>query len=70
MYFRTKKNTRIREGKPQIPTKFHIIINESPSKKEEIGPSEGNNQEVTPPQRKTKSHVTSVSGPTTRSVTF
>jgi len=70
MYFITRKSTRIRQGKPQTPARVPIIIDESPKKNEEIGCSEGKIKEVTPPKTKTKSPITLVSSPTTRSVTF
>jgi len=70
MYFKTKKSTRIRKGKPQTHTRVPIIINESPRKKEETGPSEGKIEEVTPPRTKNKSPTTPISRPTTRFFTF
>jgi len=70
MYFRTRKSITIRQGKPQTPTRVPIIIDESPSKKEEIGPNEGKFEEVTPPKTKTKSPITPMSRPTIRSVIF
>lgn len=69
MYFRTRKSTRIRQGKPQTPTNV-TILDESPIKKEEIGPDEGNIEEVTPPKTKTKSLITPMSRHTTRLVNF
>jgi len=55
MYFRTKKSIIIRKRKPQTPTRVPIIIYDSPRKKEEIRPSEGNIEEVTPSRTKNKS---------------
>lgn len=48
MYFRIKKITRIRQGRPQTPTKVPTIIDESLREKEEIGPNDGKIEEVTP----------------------
>jgi len=39
LYFKTRKSTRIRQSKPETPTKVPIIIEGSPSKKEEVGKS-------------------------------
>jgi len=69
MYLGTRNTTKIRQGKPQTPKRVPIIIDESPSKKEEIGPSEVKIDEVTP-KTKTKSSITLVSRPTTKSLTF
>jgi len=69
-YFKTRKGTNIRKGKSQSPTKDPIIIDKSPSKKEEVGPSEGKIEEVIPPKKKTKSPVAFVGRPITRLVTF
>lgn len=33
LYFRTRKGTRIRQGKPQASTKIPIVIEDSPIKK-------------------------------------
>ena len=70
MYFRTRNSTRIRQIKTQTPTRVSIIIDESPRKQEEIGPSEGKIVEATPPRTKNKSPTTPVIRPTTRYVTF
>lgn len=36
LYFKTSKSTRIRQGKPQTPTKIPIVIQDSPKKQEKI----------------------------------
>jgi len=36
LYFRTRKSARIREGKPQTPTKIPIFIEDSPKQKESM----------------------------------
>lgn len=54
IHFRTKKSTRIRQGNPQTPTRVPIIIDESPSKQEELRPHGGKIKEVTPPRTKKK----------------
>lgn len=53
LYFRTRKSTRIRQGKPQASTKIPIVIEDSPTQKEKIPSS--------------KSPITYVRRPTTRS---
>jgi len=35
-YFRTRKSIRIRQGKPQTPTKIPIVIEDSPKQKEKM----------------------------------
>lgn len=40
LYFKTRKSTKIKKGKPQTPTKAPITIEESPSKKEEVDSTE------------------------------
>jgi len=37
-YFRTRKSTRIKKGRPQIPTKILIIIEDSLKEQEEVVP--------------------------------
>ena len=53
LYFRTRKSTRISQGKPQTSTKISIVIEDSPTQKEKM-PSP-------------KSSITYVRRPTTRS---
>jgi len=36
LYFKTRKSTRIRQEKPQKPTKIPIVIEDSPNKKEKM----------------------------------
>lgn len=35
-YFKTRRSTRIKQGKPQTPTKTEIIVEDSPKEKEKI----------------------------------
>lgn len=60
----------ISQQKPQPPSKIPIIIDESASKKEEVGPSEGKIEEVSTPKAKTKQPMLPMGRPTTREVTF
>jgi len=36
LYFRTRKSTRIRQGKPQTPTKIPIVIENSPKQQDKM----------------------------------
>jgi len=36
LYFRTRKSTRIRQGKPQTLTKIPIVIEDSPTQKDKM----------------------------------
>lgn len=47
MYFRSRKSDRVKQGRPQIPTKNPITIEESQTKKGEIVLEDGNIQDVT-----------------------
>lgn len=70
LYFKIGRSTRIRQGKTQPPTKVPITIEESTSKKEEVGPDEGKIEEISSLKIKTKQPVLPVGRPTTREVTF
>lgn len=70
LYFKTKKSTRIRQGKPHPPSKIPITIDESARKKGEVAFSEGNIEEVTSPEAKTKQPMLPMGRPTTREFTF
>lgn len=70
LFFKTRKRTSIRQGKPQPHSKIPITIDESLGKKEEMRPIEGKNEEVTSPKEKTKQHMMPMGWPTTREVTL
>lgn len=70
LYFKTMECTRIKQGRTQAPTKAPIKIEESPSKKEDVGPTERNIDEVTSPENISKIHIAYLRGPTTRSTSF
>jgi len=57
MYFRTMKSARVKQGRPQTSTNSPITIEGSPNKKEEIGPKEGNIQEVTSPKNTPMTYI-------------
>jgi len=38
LYFRIRKSTRIRQGRPKTPTKTQTVIEDSPKKKEKATP--------------------------------
>lgn len=46
LYFKMKKSTKIKQGRSKTPRKPPITIEESPSKKEEVGPTERKAEEV------------------------
>lgn len=67
LYFKTRKITRIRHGKPQSPTKVPIFIEDSPKQQEKIAPliktqGEGSLAQISP-----KSPITYERRPMTRS---
>ena len=65
LYFKTMKSTRINQGRLQTLTKAPIIIEESPSKKEEIGPTKRKVEEVKSPATISKTLIAYVSRITT-----
>jgi len=69
LYFKTRNITKIRQGQPQPPTKVPTTIDESTSKREEVGPNEGKIEEVTSPKSKGKQPFPPIGRPTTRAVT-
>lgn len=54
LYLKVMKSTRISQGKLENPLKVPITIDESTRKREELGPSEGNIEEVTFPKDKSR----------------
>jgi len=66
MYFKTRKSTRIGQGKSQTPTRTPIFIEESPSKGEELEHIERKVEETTPPRAILKTPITYVRKPVAR----
>ena len=58
MYFNTRKSARVKQGRPQTPTKSPTTIKQSPNKKDERGSDEGNIQEVTSPKKTPMTYTT------------
>lgn len=70
LYFKTRKSSRIKEGKPQNPTNTPIIIEESLSKIEELEPIEMKVDKVTSPGAISKTPITYVRNPVTRETSY
>jgi len=66
LYFRTRKSTRIRKGRPQTPTKTPIFIEDLPKQQEKAVPLRKNEGEGTSKQASPKSPITYVMRPVTR----
>ena len=66
LYFRTRKSTRIRKGRPQTPTKIPIVIEDSQKQQEKIPLLEKNKGEGSSGQASPKSPITYVRRPITR----
>jgi len=66
-YFRTRKSTRIKQGRPQIPTKILIIIEDSLKEQEAVVPLEKKEEEETSKQSSPRSLATYVRRYVTRS---
>lgn len=69
-YFKTRKSTTVKQERPKTPTEVPITIEGPPSKKEEMGPYEGEFEEVTSPKPKPNNHIAYVRRPTTKSTSF
>lgn len=67
LYFRTKKSTRIRQGKPQTPTKVPIVIEESPKQYDKMTALIKTQEEGYLAQNSPKYLITYVRRPITRS---
>jgi len=70
LYLKKRKRTRKRQGKPQPPSKINITNEDSASKEEEVGPSEGKIEEVTSLKTKIKQPMLPIKRNTTRVVNF
>lgn len=66
LYFRTRMSTRIKQGRPQTPTKTPIVIADSPNKQEKEAPLKKNEREGSSKQVSPKSSVTYARRPITR----
>lgn len=67
LYFRTRKSTRIRQGKPQTPTKIPIVIEDSPKQQEKMPPPMKKKERRSSAQISPESPITYVKMPVTRS---
>lgn len=66
LYFRTRKSTQTKQGRPQTRTKIPIIIEDSPKEQEKVVPLEKKEEEEKSKQAFPKSPITYVRRPITR----
>ena len=67
LYFRTRRSTRIKQGRPQTPTKTPIIIEDSPKGQEKLVSPEMKGEYGTSKQASPMSPITYFRRPVTRS---